>query len=1834
MLGEIIKSTEALRFHAKSAEIAGQNLAHINDENYARQRVLAREGLMYKGQGGLNTASLDAGGLEHARNELLDKRVFTEFAESSNLETQKEILSLLQAALGESIDRQALAGGLDIDSESNLAAGGLARAIDDLFNAFQELSASPDEATAKEEIVNKVKTLTKRFNDAGEAIDRIDTDLTTLMEDSVKSVNGLLEQLYEVNLQIKRFELLDQGKAVTYRDQRQSLLEDLSKFMDFKLEPEVNDGRETGFWNILAPASRNTDMYLMSSTNGVAEVTKDYGGIINLNNENGDNAQVRAKITSDGKLGHLEVIDGGSQYDDTKGPVLFAMLPPESPVVLDGNQGIAVEAQLAGSVFSQDGKFYQALTDTMAGADLSDENSFLEILNPPVNGQVFPETLRKYSDLESFSKGDQVYYEGKLYQAIEDFGVSRDISVDTANILQKKLSKGEIVEFDDKFFQVLETKSVGTQINIDELKAANFGDELNGFIALGNTPPQKIDEISYVPSSIDNTRPDRWFLTKSYQEGDYIKFGENYFQFTQDTFRDTELDNLARSMQALPYDQTKAYKAGDFIELEGMYYEFTEDFAPFADTNLITENLASTEPFGQGGRLFDGVLQQVDNPNRFYLENNGSYKIADAFREFQLSEISGSEQTKQFRISDITGDVEDNFNFEIQIGEQKVIFDSEGDATAPSFSITGFNESFSEDLKSKLLQIEENGSVVDGTPAINPAFDIIIDEATGDLLISGVAGLGDFTISAVPVDNNQEGADPVVPSLTVANERDYLADKYSIIFTSDDFEEQTIDVSYIGDDAQTASAIADAISNNEVISPYISAFVMGENVVFRAKEQDFEFSVDLGEIQDLHNDNNNQIKISTENPSVPSVSQPALANEGKPAVVEIKSLSDINAVQSYNMSFPEESDFSQPFAFDITLADTPIPVLIEGSDEERTRAQLLFEIEQKILEIEEDGSFVSGTEASKPAFAIESDPENGSIEISGVQNIGSFSLNTLPSVDLSPTISETSETFRIFLVGDNESDLGSLEVMWQGSAEETAQSIKDTIENDALLKDLVSVVKEEGSSVLTLTGAIEQEDAFGNLSSVITNFESMRWTYPKGGAFSQFSADLIQSFDKPINQIDKISGLGGVEQTKIANLNFLPGLTGEASTFSVIVNNQSIELELPADIDPLNPDRFNQVVNTLKSINKDGSVSEDNLATTDPAFDAIFDEASLSIILSGLVNTGDFQIQNDAELNLETEVVQEFLSDDFILTLTDQDGIEFGSITVPQETSTKQNVDAIVSAINNDENLSQLVVASVSLDDEVIITGKEPSFSFITNVSARDNLNAFTVTELSELGQVDISYLESSGAKISRIERSGIDTIGAEIEKVQSIDFKRGEEPMSFRQNEIYYYANQDGGFTHFVVTAQTPEIDPATFDPLDPIWENHFKIFKPQLLDAEDPSLILRKAFPVGHNLDNASLVELNVGLAEAVVKKGEITGFNILNSGNGLPSSDALFAGGMELDFESGSIKGIQDSRSIHLEKFRNDLNDLVSTFVEEINSVYNPEDQPGSYMFGFDAVLTRPVAGRNLLLEEEYELAGREGDASITLYRDEVDMTLPHSQTESFSIVNTTPVFPEEFQGQTFYARGGDNAETIFRGDDGGEMFSFYASASRMQNVTMENDDAYPGEDLANGTADDGRSLMMAYETIPFRIEGLEEGAKLPVIGDNFTFSALPSNSWNLATSLKVDHRFNSDSLLSGNIGVSGSNEIALAIAEMGDETYTNKVAQLNANIGHNISDLNDNIDHQKSIETLLLDQRRAVSSVSIDEEVADLMRFQRSFQASSRVLTTLDKMLEIVVMGLIR
>jgi flagellar hook-associated protein FlgK len=345
-------------------------------------------------------------------------------------------------------------------------------------------------------------------------------------------------------------------------------------------------------------------------------------------------------------------------------------------------------------------------------------------------------------------------------------------------------------------------------------------------------------------------------------------------------------------------------------------------------------------------------------------------------------------------------------------------------------------------------------------------------------------------------------------------------------------------------------------------------------------------------------------------------------------------------------------------------------------------------------------------------------------------------------------------------------------------------------------------------------------------------------------------------------------------------------------------------------------------------------------------------------------------------------------------------------------------------------------------------------------------------------------------------------------------------------------------------------------------------------------------------------------------------------------------------ELNLKAGAIAGYQDAQHNAIDKYRNSLNSLVTDFVQEVNKIYNPTDEPGGYLFGFDAFLSRPVRGANTFIEETYGLFGKEGNGELKVFDEEVNMTVPYAESETFTIVQSSNILPKELeQGWDLeesgiaWFRDGDNFGLQI--DQVGVQSNFYASARRMQHATIDYDPSYPGEDKiltpSNPDNDDGRFLLRGYESIPFRIEN---GSEMYVQGDNFSFDAVLSNEWNLASALRIDDNLSIDNVKSSELLPEGANDIAFEISKLSDGDFTDAISVMNADLGNEMGDLSDNLEHQKSLENLLLDQRRAVSSVSIDEEVADLMQFQRSFQASSRVLNTLDRMLELVVMGLIK
>jgi flagellar hook-associated protein 1 FlgK len=97
-----------------------------------------------------------------------------------------------------------------------------------------------------------------------------------------------------------------------------------------------------------------------------------------------------------------------------------------------------------------------------------------------------------------------------------------------------------------------------------------------------------------------------------------------------------------------------------------------------------------------------------------------------------------------------------------------------------------------------------------------------------------------------------------------------------------------------------------------------------------------------------------------------------------------------------------------------------------------------------------------------------------------------------------------------------------------------------------------------------------------------------------------------------------------------------------------------------------------------------------------------------------------------------------------------------------------------------------------------------------------------------------------------------------------------------------------------------------------------------------------------------------------------------------------------------------------------------------------------------------------------------------------------------------------------------------------------------------------------------------------------------------------------------------------------GAAGDNSVALAIAALrGAAGVDGGYAGLVQAIGADTAQAINNQDTTTRVLGSLTEQRQSVSGVSMDEEMANMVRFQRGYQAAARALTTMDEMLNTLI-----
>jgi flagellar hook-associated protein 1 len=102
-----------------------------------------------------------------------------------------------------------------------------------------------------------------------------------------------------------------------------------------------------------------------------------------------------------------------------------------------------------------------------------------------------------------------------------------------------------------------------------------------------------------------------------------------------------------------------------------------------------------------------------------------------------------------------------------------------------------------------------------------------------------------------------------------------------------------------------------------------------------------------------------------------------------------------------------------------------------------------------------------------------------------------------------------------------------------------------------------------------------------------------------------------------------------------------------------------------------------------------------------------------------------------------------------------------------------------------------------------------------------------------------------------------------------------------------------------------------------------------------------------------------------------------------------------------------------------------------------------------------------------------------------------------------------------------------------------------------------------------------------------------------------------------------------------GQPGDSGNALAMADMqsspliGSSTIDAAYTQLVTQVGADVQQANNQVSTSDALVNALSNQRQSVSGVSLDEEMTNLIKFQRGYQASARALSAMDSMLDQLI-----
>ncbi len=259
----------------------GHNISNANTIGYSRQRVNMEATLGYPGTGltapktpGYIGTGVQAQSVQRIRDSFIDTQFRQETNKLGYWESRSSAIAQVEDILNEPSDY------------------GLAKSLNEFWKSLQDLSVNPENGGARAVVVQRGIAVADSFNYMDSSISQIKENSGKEIGISLKDVNSILEQLANLNDQIKSVEPNGYMPNDLY-DARDNLLDQLSTYLPIEIDKVPNGGNALA----IAEGTINVSMKLKDGTTVKLVDGTDFVQLRNAGNSSTDKVTPTSAVT-------------------------------------------------------------------------------------------------------------------------------------------------------------------------------------------------------------------------------------------------------------------------------------------------------------------------------------------------------------------------------------------------------------------------------------------------------------------------------------------------------------------------------------------------------------------------------------------------------------------------------------------------------------------------------------------------------------------------------------------------------------------------------------------------------------------------------------------------------------------------------------------------------------------------------------------------------------------------------------------------------------------------------------------------------------------------------------------------------------------------------------------------------------------------------------------------------------------------------------------------------------------------------------------------------------------------------------------------------------------------------------------------------------------------------------------------------------------------------------------------------------------------------------------------------------------------------------------------